>query len=158
MAINIRKTGELEDGSVSTVKIADAAVTLAKMAPTTKQEPYASDENEQEVLGVTETAIKEFTLLTSSSDQHNWQKMSVNTTMKTSNVANVATLKVYIDAEVSARETLTSSSATYETVESAALIDISDLANGAHTVTVKAYSDNASETAYNEVFEFYTYR
>ena len=146
------KIGDLE---VSTGKLKDQAITLAKAQQALKIHHFVGDETEVSVTGTTETTIKDFKIPKSSSQTSGIQatKLHVNAQMKTSNVAAQGTLKIYIDGEGSPRITLNTISITYEMVEGVA--DISDLANGAHDVEVKAVSADGAETIYNDLIEIF---
>lgn len=158
-------SGKLADGavieeklaalSISTGKLKDQAVSLAKAQQALKIHHFVGDETEVSVLGTTEVAIKDFKMPKSSSQNSGIQptKLHVNAQMKTTNAAAQGTLKVYVDGEGTPRITLNTTSATYEMVEGVA--DISDLSNGAHEVVVKGVSADAAESVYNDLIEIF---
>jgi len=196
MAIYIRRVGEVADGSVTAVKLADGAIDLdtAKVTgqlPTEKMKDGAvveakignleistgklkdqavslakaqqallihhliGDETEVSVTGTGEVDKKIFKIVKASTVNKGMQpqKLHINAEMKTSNVAAQGSLKVYIDAEEIPRITLNTVSTTYEMKEGEA--DISDLTNGAHEVHIKLVSADVAETAYNDLIEVF---
>src|SRR3990167_506934 len=163
MAIFLRRAGEIPDGSiteaklanlaVTTAKLSDNAVTLAKSAAAVKRHIYIGDDTEQSVVGVTETEIYTFQIV-KSANVADFLKLLTQAETKTSNVLYAATMKIYVDAEVSARITLTSTSATYELQSDNA--DISDLTIGKHVIHVKLVSADTGATAYNDMLDVFT--
>jgi hypothetical protein len=145
---------KLANLAVSTGKLADSAVSLAKAQQAMKIHHFVGDESEESVTGVTETAAKILSMPRSTSITSGIQpsKLHINAEMKVTGTAT-GTLKAYIDAEGTPRITLNTTSNTYEMVEGNA--DISDLANGKHTVTIKMATDDAGETVYNDLIEIF---
>ena len=140
--------------AVSTGKLADSAVSLAKAQQAMKIHHFIGDENEVSVLGVTETDTKYLSMPRSSSPNSGIQatKLHINAEMKVTGSAT-GTLKVYVDAEGTARITLNTTSNTYEMVEGNA--DISDLSAGKHDITMKMFTDDGAETVYNDLVEIF---
>ena len=142
MTIYLRKVSEIADGSVteaklanlsiSTGKLQDNAVTLAKAIQALKIHHFLGDENEVSVEGTDESEEKTFKFVKSSSDTKGFQptKLHVNAEIKTNNASYTGTLYVYIDEEETPRLTVTTTSTVYEMKEDDA--DISDLDNGSH--------------------------
>lgn len=139
--------------AVTTGKLSDNAVTLAKSAAALKRHIYIGDDTEQSVVGVTETEIYTFQMAKSANISE-FLKLLVQSEMKTSNALYAATMKIYVDAEVSPRITLTSTSATYELQSDNA--DISDLTIGKHVIHVKLVSADTGATAYNDMLDVFT--
>lgn len=141
--------------AVSTGKLADNAITLAKAHQALKIGTFVGDETSVDVTGTTETEEKSFKIVKSSSTTKGIQaqKLHVNAEMKTSNVSHAAYIKLYVNAEGTARITLSSTSTSFEMQEGDA--DISDLTAGAHEVHVKLYSADAGETCYNDLIEIF---
>ncbi len=81
------------------------------------------------------------------------QQLHINAQMKTSGSGTTAIMKLYVDAEGSPRITLNCTDTDWVMVEGVA--DFSDLANGAHDVTLKLYSDSSGATAYNDLVEIF---
>lgn len=146
---------KLANLSVATEKLKDQAVSLAKAQQALKIHHFVGDETEDSVEGVTEIASKIFKFPKASTQEKGIQptKLHINAELKTSDTAYQGTLKVYLDAEETARITITTTSETYEMVEGEA--DISDLTNGKHTVTTKLYSADASGIMYNDLTEIF---
>ncbi len=194
MAINLRRVGEVTDGSITDVKLAigavdlagtkitgqlpganiadgavvenklaalavttgklaENAVTIAKSHAAIKRHVYVGDETEVSVTGVTETEVKNFSLVKSASIA-DWVKLHIQAEMKTSNALHAATMKIYFDNEVSPRITLSSTSATYELQTGNA--DVSDVSVGKHVIHVKLVSANAGATAHNDLLDVFT--
>lgn len=191
MSINIRKVGEVADGSVTAAKLADDAVdlstakvtgqlpsgkladgavieakldnlavstaklqdncvSLAKADDDTKLSHFVGDETEVFQTGTTEEAVKEFRFA-KVDGKYAPTKIRAFVTLRTTNALHQATLKIYFDAEGTARLTFNSSSETYELLNAEA--DISSLTAGIHTCTVKLVSADGSEKAYNDFID-----
>jgi len=189
MAINIRKAGDLPDGSVTAAKLADSAVdlssikvtgqissdqladgavleqkladlaistaklkdnvvTLAKASDDVKLNSFIGDETEVSVAGTTEQDVKEFNV-PKVSGKFVPTKIRVLASLKTNDALYTATLKVYVNSDVTPILTLTSTSVTYELAAGEA--DISALAdNQKHLIRVALVSDNVAGVAYND--------
>ena len=147
---------KLADLSVATSKLKDQAVTIAKAVQAMKIHHFVGDETEVSTTGTSEEGQKEFVLPRATSVNSGIQpaKLHINAEMKVTGVSGATgTLKAYVDAEGSPRITLNTTSDTYEMVEGDA--DISDLANGKHTITLKLVTDNAGATVYNDLVEIF---
>lgn len=153
MSINIRKIGEVADGAITTAKLADNAVTTAKAIAALRRNVFVGDETEVSVTGTTETEVKTFNIICKSSILE-WLGLHVQAEMKTNNALYTATMRIYVDSEVSARITLNSTGTDYGLESGKA--DISDLATGRHIVRVKMVSSDAAGTAYNDLIEIFT--
>ena len=141
--------------SVSTGKLKDQAVSLAKAQQALKIHHFVGDETEDSVVGITEVDSKIFKFPKASSNNKGISptRLHVNAELKTSAAAYQGTLKVYVDGEGTPRITLNTISETYEMVEGDA--DITDLSPGKHTVTTKLYSADALGTVYNDLIEVF---
>ncbi len=159
-------TNKIEDGAiveaklaslaVSTAKLKDQAVTLAKAQQALKIHHFIGDETEVSTLGTTEEDQKIFRMPKSTSDVKGIQpvRLHVNAEMKvTDGTSPTGSLKVYLDAEGTPRITLNTTNGTYEMVEGDA--DISDLSNGAHTIKITLSTDEAPATVYNDLIEIF---
>lgn len=159
-------TAKLEDGAVveakignleiSTGKLKDQAITLAKAQRALKIHHFVGDETEVSVVGTTETDIKEFKFPRPTSNEKGIQatKLHINAELKVGGASGAqGTLKVYIDEEGSPRITINTVSETYEMVEGEA--DVSDLSNGKHRVKTTLVADDAGATAYNDLIEIF---
>ena len=157
-------TEKLEDGAateskiadlaISTLKLKDQAVTLAKAQRALKIHHFVGDETEVSVTGLTETDIKFFKFPRPTSNERGIQAvvMHINAEVKVTGVAQ-GTLSVYIDGEGTPRMTVTTTSNTFEMSEAEA--DISDLANGTHSVRVTFVTNDAAETMTNDLIEIF---
>ena len=159
-------TNKIEDGAineaklaslaVSTGKLKDQAVTLAKAQQALKIHHFVGDETEVSTLGVIEEDQEVFRMPKATSDVKGIQptRLHVNAEMKvTGGTTPTGILKVYIDAEGTPRITLNTTNGTYEMVEGDT--DISDLSNGTHTIKATLATDDASATAFNDLIEIF---
>lgn len=139
---------KLADLAISTAKLQDNVVTLAKSNDDVKVTPFVGGEVEQSVEGITPEGIVE-TGFARVSGKYEPKKLRVIASLKVdAGSGNEASLKVYVDAEASARITLTSISDTYELVNGEA--DVSDLSIGRHKITIKIHSNTEGVKAYND--------
>ncbi len=142
--------------AVSTGKLKDQAVSLAKAQRALKIDHFIGDETEVSTLGTTEEDQKIFNLPKATLDTKGISpvRLHVNAEMKVvDGTSPTGTMKVYIDAEESARITLNTTSGTYEMVEGEA--DISDLASGKHTIKLVLVTDQAPATVFNDLIEIF---
>lgn len=159
-------SSKLEDGAVvesklaslavSTAKLKDQAVSLAKAQQALKIHHFVGDETEVSTLGITEEDKKIFRMPKPTTDVKGIRatRIHINAEMKvTGGTSPTGTLKLYIDAEGTPRITLNTTSNTYEMVEGDA--DISDLANGKHTIKLALVTDEASATVFNDLIEIF---
>lgn len=156
---NVVDSVELKDGGVvegkiaslaiSTGKLKDNVITLAKANDDIKVSHFAGDETEISVTGVTEVDTKECSF--PKKPGYAGGKIRFMATLKTSDVLKTASMKVYLDAEATARAIYNSSSLAYELVGGD--IDISDLGSGVHKIIVKMLSDAATGIAYNDMWD-----
>ena len=156
---NVVDSTELKDGgiveskiaalAISTGKLKDNVITLAKANDDIKVSHFAGDETEASVTGITEVAKKECSFPKKTGYAGN--KIRFIATLKTNDALKTASIKVYVDAEEAARATYTSTSLTYELVGGD--IDISDLGIGTHKITLKLVSDAADGIAYNDMWD-----
>jgi len=111
--------------------------------------PLVFDDTQKSVVGTTETEVKYFRFSKTGSIRRD--KLIVIASLWVS--GGTGSLKIYIDDESSPRLTLQTTSTT-ETIVSGE-IDISDLANGIHTIHIKLVNNTAGQTTYNELIEVY---
>jgi hypothetical protein len=135
--------------AVKTAHLQDNLVTLAKADNDVRLNTYVGDETV--VSAHDETAVKEFTFPISSG-KFKPTMIRVIASMKIDTVDATATLKIFVNGDVSPRITLTSQSLTYELKSGDC--DISDLVNGKQSVIVKLSSDLSASLAYNELVDF----
>ena len=191
MAINIRRVGEVADGSVTQSKLADGAVdlesdivvgelpsskikngavveeklanlsistdklqdnvvTLAKANDDVRLKSFVGDETLVSVTGLTESIEKELTI-PKDVVRFGASKIRVLAGLYSSDAAFTASLKVYIDSETTERLELTSNSETSELVSGE--FDISDLGAGKHSVKISLVSSDVAGTAYNDLID-----
>jgi hypothetical protein len=142
---------KLADLAISTQKLKDGVVTLAKANDDVKLNSFVGDETEVSVTGVVETVVKEFSFPKHAA-HFDPVKLRILASLKTNDVSYIASLKVYLDAEATARITLTSMSTTYELLADEA--DIADIdTNKKHLVKIVLVSDNASGIVYNDMVD-----
>lgn len=141
--------------AISTGKLKDQAVSLAKAQQALKIHHFTGDETEVSVTGIVEEEVKTFKLVKSSANTKGIQaqRLHINVEIKTSDVTAQGTLKLYMDAEETPRLTVNTSSLTYEMQEDDA--DISDLTNGSHEAHIKMVSAVAAKTVYNDLIEIF---
>ncbi len=144
---------KLGDDAVDTVNLVDGAVTLDKAEELIRSTPLITNANEASVTGTTEAAVKSGSFQKNSGNSP-YVSFAVNAQLKVDNPASIGSLKVYIDSEASPRATLTTQATSYDALASG-YIDISDLSNGQHTVTVKLVNDTAGAKVTNKLFEFF---
>jgi len=145
-------TVKIADGAVATAKIADAAVTPAKASAELKTGMYIGDETEVSVTGTTETEVKQFSFI-QGGPLGIVASFYVEATMKSSATTATATMKIYVDGEATARLTLSTTNTDYTRVSGN--FSISDLPAGVHVIHVKLVSSTTTDTAYNQMIEFY---
>lgn len=148
-------TGELPNGKLGQIedvaKIKDDLITLAKVKDDVKVSHFVGGEVAQYVEGTTEESLIESSF-PKTPGKYAPQKMRVIASLKVEGeVGDEASLLVYIDEEVSPRVTMVSTSSTYELVQGE--VDISDLANGRHKITVKAKADTPTAIAWNDLID-----
>jgi hypothetical protein len=120
---------KLDNLAVSTGKLQDNVVTLAKAANDIRLSHFIGDETEVAVNGTTETEIKA-TNFPKVGGVYAPTEIRVIAELKTNDVLYTTTLNVYIDGEGTERLSLTSTSTTFEL--KSGTFDISDLTNGKH--------------------------
>lgn len=155
----------LEDGAVveakiaalaiSTGKLKDNVITLAKADAAMKKHSFLSDNTEVSVTGVTATAVKEYRHIKATDTTKGFapQEFSIQAEMKTSDAAKQGTMEVYVDAEGTPRMTINTTSESYELLSATA--DISDLTTGKHEVFIKLKNADAAGTTYNRLLEVF---
>jgi len=147
---------KIADLAISTLKLKDQSVTIAKSVQAMKIHHFVGDETEVSVTGLTEGDVKFFAMPRAASPNSGLQpaKMHINAEVKvTGGTAPTGTLKVYFDGEGTARITINTTSGTFEMQEGNA--DISDLTNGKHTVRVTLNTDEAGATMTNDLIEIF---
>lgn len=132
---------------------AAAAISKSKLEEQARAGMYHGDEVEVSVTGTTEEQVKDMAIIIDPTNALDIQTLRIVARMKTSLNTAQASLAVYHDGGGVADLTLTSTSETYE--EKSGTIDVSGWGTGRHTIEMKLVSDDAAETAYNELLEIY---
>ncbi len=183
MSINLQRVGEatIPDGSITTIKLANDAVTdpkiadgsiinsklaalaistgklqnnvvtLAKSDRALKIHHLLTDDTEAAEVGTTPTEIKTYKFIKAANVNEGFVPgmLIIQADLKTSNVAQQAKMELNIDGGAVVI-TLTSVSLTAELLTGEA--DISALADGSHTVSVKLSNADVAETTTNQLF------
>lgn len=189
MAINIRRVGEVADGSITSIKLATGAVNLdtdkvTGQLPTNKMKDGAVNEDKLASLAVStaklqdnvvtlakadddirlntfigdetivscndETAIKELTFPVSNG-KYKPSKMRFIGSLKVDTTGATGTLKVFINDEETSRATMNTTETDYELVN--AEFDISDLSEGKQKVVIKMSCDVTGALAFNDLVD-----
>lgn len=132
---------------------AAAAISKSKLEEQARVGMYHGDEVEVSVTGMTEAQVKDLAIILDPTNALDLQTLRIVARMRTSLSTAQASLAIYHDGGGVADLTLNSTSETYE--ELSGTIDVSGWGAGRHTVEIKLVSDNAAETAYNELLEIY---
>lgn len=132
---------------------AGADISKDKLAVLARTGMYHGDEVEVQITGTTEEQVKDLAIILDPTNALDLQTLRIVARMKTSLSTAQASLAFYHDGGGVADLTLASTSETYE--EKSGTIDVSGWAAGRHTIEIKLVSDNAAETAYNELLEIY---
>lgn len=190
MAINIRRVGEVADGAITNIKLADGAVDLdtpkvVGQLPTSKMKDGAVVENKLASLAISTGKLQdgvinlakanddirsshfagdETIVSHSGTDEHiakeftfpkktgySAKKLRFFCTLKVGGSGETGYLKVYIDSEPTPRLTFSSTSLTYELLSDE--VDISDIGQGLHKVTIKISCDASGETVHNDMID-----
>jgi len=143
---------EIAAAAVTTTKVADNAIDPSKVTKSVRRTPYLTNANE--ATATTEAEIKNFSFNKTASGASSWSDFAIAAQIKTSSAAQAATLLVYIDAEGTARATVTTTATAYD-VQATLDIAISDLTTGNHTVKIKLKSADGVATASNKKLDFF---
>jgi hypothetical protein len=130
-------------------------VTPSKAISALSRQAFVGDETEVAVLGTDWVEVKNFKLVKAETPFKDWQKIHLQALCKTSNALYKAYIGLFIDDEVSPRITLETVETDYLTVLVGSA-DIDDLVDGSFTVKLKLKSEDAGETAYNELLDVFT--
>jgi hypothetical protein len=117
--------------------------------PSVGRVPITIDDSTVTQTGTTETEKKYARFIKTENIVMN--TLRVLASLNTNNASGTAYLKVYIDAEGTARLTLNTTSTSEVAVEGT--FSISDLSAGIHTVRIKIYNGNASYITTNNILE-----
>ena len=138
---------EVPDGSITEAKLADGSVTPSKASASVKRNQHVVNSQQFDTVSTTfvDAKIVEFVKNNGSS---NYTAFAICSALKTDNAAHAASIQVIVDAEGAPRSGATAStnSTTFDIVDTGD-VDISDLANGTHTLKIQSKSADASANA-----------
>jgi len=141
---------KIKDNAIKTAHLQDYIITLAKANNDVRLTTFTGDETEVSVVGTTETAVKELGF-PKSAGKFEPTDVRFLATLKSSSDSIPAIMNIYIDEELSPRASFSTTATSYQ-IESTEF-DISDLAAGKHSLTVKLVSSGIAETAYNDMID-----
>ena len=142
MPINLRGGATVADGSITTAKLADGAVTVNKASVELATEEFFGSEQVIPNLGNVETSVADFNFIKASDTTSNWKKLSYKIKLNVDNVSDTGTFKIYVDTVLYGVGTTTQS--TTPVVLSEVDLDISALTVGSHHIELKL--NNTSPT------------
>jgi hypothetical protein len=144
-------TTQLQDNAVTTVKIANGAVTASKAAASLANKFILGDDTTVTETSTSYVEKKKFNLYKSTTiDQLNWQNMEVAAELSSSATAVTASIGFFVNAEGTPRLELTTTSTTLTVLTGS--FSISDLATGLHTISIRL-KVSAAGTATNRHLE-----
>ncbi len=149
MPINLRRVGEVADGSVTTSKLADAAVTAVKAAGNIKTSYITSDDTTVYNSGTVWTNQKELRFVKKFGDIPGGEVIVMAEIMAGSGTANVG---IFFDAEAVPRISLYTVGTGFELLEGTCYIG--DLAEGVHSVNLSLRNSNVG-ASYNKLVEMH---
>ena len=161
MPINLRRVGEVADGSVTTAKLADNAVTTTKLGNgavtgvkadgSIKTSYLVADDTTVSYIGIAYSNEKEMRFVKKASDIPGGEIIVYAEAMASVGTTNVG---VFFDAEPTPRITLSTVGTGFELLEGTA--SIGDLTNGRHTVYMSLRNLNVGGVAYNKLIEMHS--
>lgn len=160
MPINLRRVGEVADGSVTSAKLADNAVTTQKLNDgavtgvkadgSIKTSYLIADDTTVSYTGTTYSNEKEMRFVKKASDIPGGEVMVYAEAMASVGTTNVG---IFFDSEITPRITLSTVGTGFELLEGTAYIG--DLSNGRHTVNMSLRNLDAG-IAYNKLIEMHS--
>ena len=142
MPINLRGSTTVADGSITTAKLADNAVTIAKVSTEIATESFFGSEQSILNTGNVETSVADLNFIKAIDNTSNWQKLSYKIKLNTDNASNTATFKIYVDTVLYGSGVTTVS--TTPVVLSEVDLDISALTAGSHHIELKLNNSSVS--------------
>jgi hypothetical protein len=145
-------TEQLKDGAVTTSKIADGAVTPAKLSGAVRSVFILGDDTEVTETSTTYVEKKRFNFYKDTGiDTLNWISIELVAELKSSASTYTAYVALFVDNETSPRIELFTNSTSYSVLRGTA--DISDLATGLHTFSIRCKVSASGGTAYQRHVE-----
>ncbi|MCC6056172.1 MAG: hypothetical protein LM583_05800 [Desulfurococcaceae archaeon] len=145
-------TEQLKDGAVTTSKIADGAVTPAKLSGAVRSVFILGDDTEVTETSTTYVEKKRFNFYKDTGiDTLNWIGIELVAELKSSASTYTAYVALFVDNETSPRIELFTNSTSYSVLRGTA--DISDLATGLHTFSIRCKVSASGGTAYQRHVE-----
>ena len=135
-------SGKIAAGAITSTKLADGSVIPSKASSGLKTVLVGAVEGPLTAGGPTPQTLKTARFI-KAEGIYNLEKMVIGLEMKTSNAASAARVRVFMNGETTERLELSSISTSLE--HKVGTFTISDLAEGIHSVTVKALNDGASD-------------
>lgn len=159
------KSNKPAPGTITSVELADDAVTAGKISDGAVVMPDSAVANDFDVTGTTETRIVEYEFFKDAANKRNLKKIRCYLNLKTSNVSHAATAKLYLNNSAgfdgsdeyvsgSADASVSSSSLTMENLSMEISTAVKNLADGLHTITLSLVSADAAETASSTAQDF----
>lgn len=134
IAANAVEEAKIASNAVTETKIATDAVTIDKTVSAIVTQHFFGTEVELSHTGSVETTVGEFNFSYSGNDNEDWLNLGYSAKLKTSDVLNNASLKIYVDGVL--LETATTNLLAYEHLYQDKL-SLGVLAPGAHLVELK---------------------
>lgn len=149
-------TGELPNSKLAIIgdvnKLQDGIVTLSKTSDDVKLIPFVAGEEEDFQMGIVEKDYVE-TGMTKVTGRFEPKKIRIIASLKSSDVDNIAYLKIYADSEVTPRLTLETNNITYTLV--AGEFNASDLSFGKHNLKATLSNSEVDGIATSDLIEIY---
>ncbi len=142
MPINLRGPAIVADGSITTAKLADNAVTALKVSTDLATESFFGVEQTIANTGNVETSVADFNFISAADNTSNWKKLSYKIKLNTDNGSNTATFKIYVDTVLYGTGVTTISTSPVILTETD--LDISALSAGSHHVELKLNNSSVS--------------
>ncbi len=160
MAINLRRVGEVADGSVTAAKLADGAVITSKLFDgavtgvkadgSIKTSYLVADDTLVNYTGTVYSDQKELRFVKAASSIPGGEVMVYAEAMGPTGVADIG---IFFDAEVAPRITLSTVGTGFELLSGTAYIG--DLSNGVHYVNMSLRNLTGGAAAYNKLVEMH---